>query len=79
MIYSSFNTGTSIPKITGKNIVVTAAISGFTANGINIPTSITNPLYLDNAPLLITGAITNVAAGTIFYYYDRSNNSDDYL
>ena len=40
MIYSSFNTGTSLPKITGKNIVVTAAISGFTANGVNIPTSI---------------------------------------
>lgn len=79
MDYSTFNTGTSIPKINGKNIVVTAAISGFTANGINIPTSITNPLYLANNPLLITGAITNIAAGTIFYYYDRSNNSDDYL
>lgn len=79
MDYSTFNTGTSLPKITGKNIVVTAAISGFTANGINIPTSITNPLYLANNPLLITGAITNIAAGTIFYYYDRSNNSDDYL
>ncbi len=78
MIYSSFNTGTSLPKVTGKNIVVTAAISGFTVNGTNIPTSITNPLYLDNAPLLVTGAITNISPGTIFYYYDRSNDSDLY-
>ena len=78
MIYSSFNTGTSLPKVTGKNIVVTAAISGFTANGINIPTSITNPLYLDNSPLLVTGAITNISPGTIFYFYDRDNNSDNY-
>lgn len=78
MDYSTFNTGTSLPKITGKNIVVTAAISGFTANGINIPTSITNPLYLANNPLLITGAITNIAAGTIFYYYDRDGQSDNY-
>ena len=78
MIYSSFNTGTSIPKVTGKNIVVTAAISGFTANGVNIPTSITNQLYLDTSPLLITGSITNAAAGTIFYYYDRSIDSDNW-
>jgi hypothetical protein len=78
MTESYFNTGTSIPYISGKVIKVTAAISGFTANGVNIPTSITNPLYLDNAPLLVTGSITNVAAGTIFYYYDRGNNSDLY-
>lgn len=77
MDYSTFNTGTSIPKINGKNIVVTAALSGFTANGINIP-STTNPLYLANNPLLVTGSITNIAAGTIFHYYDRSNISDDY-
>ena len=31
-----------------------------------------------NVPLLITGAITNISPGTIFYYYDRSNNNDDY-
>ena len=76
MIYSNFNTGTSVPKLSGRNIIVTAAISGFTANGVNIPTSTTNQLYLDTSPLLITGSITNAAAGTIFYYYDRNNESD---
>jgi hypothetical protein len=74
MRYSSYNTGTSIPQVTGLNIYVTAAISGFSANGTNFPVSTSNQLYLANAPLLITGSITNAAAGTIFYYYDVNNN-----
>lgn len=40
MNYSYLNTGTSIPVRTGYNILIHAAISGFTANGVNVPTTI---------------------------------------
>ena len=70
MNFSSVNTGTSIVAKEGYDIAITAAISGFTANGVNIPTSITNQLYLSNAPLLVAGNVTNASAGTIFYYYE---------
>jgi hypothetical protein len=70
MNFTSVNTATSIPAKDGYNIAVVAAINSFTANGINIPTSITNQLYLADCPLLVTGNITNATIGTIFYYYD---------
>lgn len=70
MNFSAVNTGTTIPAKTGYNIAITAAISGFSANGINIPSSPTNQLYLTNAPLLVTGSVTNAAPGTIFYFYE---------
>ena len=70
MNFTSVNTGTSIIAKDGFDIAVVAAINSFTANGVNIPTSITNQLYLGNAPLAVTGNITNATAGTIFYYYD---------
>lgn len=70
MNFSSVNLSGTVLAKQGYDIAVTAAISGFTANGVSIPTSLTNQLYLDNAPLLVTGNITNAAAGTIFYYYE---------
>lgn len=70
MNYSSVNLSGTILAKQGYDIAITAAISGFTANGVNIPTSITNQLYLGDAPLLVTGNVTNAAAGTIFYYYE---------
>jgi len=70
MNFSQVNISGSILAKDGYNIAVTAAISGFTANGLSIPVSTTNQLYLSNAPLLVTGNITNAAAGTIFYYYE---------
>lgn len=75
MIFSAVNTGTTIPAKDGYNIAVTAAINSFTANGINIPTSTSNQIYLSQAPLLVTGSITNATAGTIFYYYDGNLTS----
>jgi hypothetical protein len=73
MIYSTFNTSSSVPVRSGFNIAITAALSGFSANGVNFPVSTATPLYLDNAPLLISGELTNLATGTIFYYYTSSN------
>ena len=70
MNFSSVNTGTVISGKQGYDIAITAAINSFTANGVNIPVSTTNQLYLSNAPLLVTGNVTNAAAGTIFYYYE---------
>jgi hypothetical protein len=70
MNFTSVNTGTSISAKNGYDIAIVAAISGFTANGINIPTSITNQLYLGDSPLMVTGAVTNAAAGTLFYFYN---------
>jgi hypothetical protein len=70
MNFSSVNTGTIISGKQGYDIAVTAAINSFTANGVSIPSSITNQVYLSNAPLLVTGNITNATTGTIFYYYE---------
>ena len=70
MNFSSVNTGTVVSGKQGYDIAVTAAINSFTANGVNIPSSVTNQVYLSNAPLLVTGNITNATAGTIFYYYE---------
>jgi hypothetical protein len=70
MNFSQVNTSGTILARDGFDIAITAAISGFTANGLNIPVSTTNQLYLANAPLLVTGSVTNAAAGTIFYYYE---------
>ena len=70
MNFSSVNTGTVISGKQGYDIAVTAAINSFTANGVNIPSSITNQVYLSNAPLLVTGNITSATVGTIFYYYE---------
>jgi hypothetical protein len=50
MIYSTFNTSSSVPVRSGFNIAITAALSGFSANGVNFPVSTATPLYLDNAP-----------------------------
>lgn len=77
MNFSNVNTGTSIIAKQGYDIAITAAISGFTANGINIPTSTTNQLYLGNAPLLVTGNVTNASVGTIFYYYEGNVKGQD--
>lgn len=70
MNFSTVNLSGTILGKQGYDIAITAAISGFTANGVSIPTSLTNQLYLDNAPLLVTGNVTNASAGTIFYYYE---------
>jgi hypothetical protein len=70
MNFTVVNTGTSILARDGYNIAVVAAINSFTANGVNIPTSITNQLYLGDSPLMVTGNLTNATAGTIFYYYN---------
>jgi hypothetical protein len=72
MNFSQVNISGSVLAKNGFDIFVTAAISGFTANGLSIPVSTTNQLYLSNAPLLVTGNITNAAAGTIFYYYEAN-------
>jgi len=77
MNFSSVNTGTVISGKQGYDIAITAAINSFTANGVNIPTSITNQLYLSNAPLLVTGNVTNATAGTIFYYYQGNVKGQD--
>lgn len=69
MNFTSVNAGTSVVAKDGFNIAVVAAINSFTANGINIPTSATNQVYLGSNPLLVTGDITNATIGTIFYYY----------
>ena len=69
MNFTSVNTGTSVAAKDGFDIAVVAAINSFTANGVNIPTSITNQVYLGDNPLQVTGSITNATAGTIFYYY----------
>ena len=70
MNFSSVNTSSVISGKQGYDIAITAAISGFSANGVNIPSSPTNQLYLSNAPLLVTGNVTNASVGTIFYYYE---------
>ncbi len=72
MNFSSVNKSGTILAKDGYNIAITCAISGFTANGVSIPASNTNQIYLSNAPLLVTGNVTNAAAGTIFYFYDGS-------
>ena len=46
MNFSSVNLSGTILAKQGYDIAVTAAISGFTANGVNIPSSTTNQLYL---------------------------------
>jgi hypothetical protein len=70
MSFSAVNLSGTILGKQGYDIAVTAAINSFTANGVNIPSSVTNQVYLSNAPLLVTGNITNATAGTIFYYYE---------
>jgi hypothetical protein len=77
MNFSSVNTGTVISGKQGYDIAITAAINSFTANGVNIPVSTTNQLYLSNAPLLVTGNVTNATAGTIFYYYQGNVKGQD--
>ena len=77
MNFSSVNTGTVISGKQGYDIAITAAINSFTANGVNIPVSTTNQLYLSNAPLLVTGNVTNATAGTIFYYYPGNVKGQD--
>jgi hypothetical protein len=77
MYFSSVNTGTVISGKQGYDIAITAAINSFTANGVNIPVSTTNQLYLSNAPLLVTGNVTNATAGTIFYYYQGNVKGQD--
>jgi hypothetical protein len=73
--YSQVNTGTTIAVKEGYDILITAALNSFTANGVNIPTSVTNQLYLSNSPLKVTTAVTNATAGTIFYYYVGNNST----
>jgi len=75
MNYSRVNLSGTIPAKQGYDIAITAAIAGFTANGVNIPTSATNQVYLGDAPLLVTGNITNATAGTIFFYYQGNLSS----
>jgi len=70
MNFSAVNLSGTIVAKQGYDIAITAAINSFTANGVNIPVSTTNQLYLSNAPLLVTGNVTNAAAGTIFYFYE---------
>lgn len=70
MNFSSVNTGTSIPAKDGYNIMVVAANNSFTANGISVPLTSGSPLILSHAPLSVTGNITNITAGSIFYYYE---------
>ena len=70
MNFSSVNLSGTVLGKQGYDIAVTAAINSFTANGVNIPTSTTNQLYLGQSPLVVTGNITNATVGTIFYYYD---------
>ena len=70
MNFSSVNLSGTVLGKQGYDIAITAAISGFSANGVNIATSLTNQLYLSNAPLLVTGNVTNASAGTIFFYYE---------
>ena len=70
MNFSAVNLSGTVLGKQGYDIAVTAAINSFTANGVNIPASITNQVYLSNAPLLVTGNITNATTGTIFYYYE---------
>ena len=77
MNFSSVNTGTVISGKQGYDIAITAAINSFTANGVNVPVSTTNQLYLSNAPLLVTGNVTNATAGTIFYYYQGNVKGQD--
>jgi len=52
MNFSQVNTSGTILARDGFDIAITAAISGFTANGLNIPVSTTNQLYL--APFAYT-------------------------
>ena len=70
MNFSSVNLSGTVLAKQGYDIAVTAAINSFTANGVNIPSSATNQVYLSNAPLLVAGDITNATAGTLFYYYE---------
>ena len=69
MNYTQVNSGTTITAKTGFKIAIVAALNSFTANGVNVATSITNQAYLGNSPLLVTGNVTNATIGTIFYYY----------
>ena len=70
MNFSSVNLSGTVLAKQGYDIAVTAAINSFTANGVNIPSSVTNQVYLSNAPLRVTGNVTNATAGTLFYYYE---------
>ena len=67
MNYSSVNRSGVVPEKAGYDIMVTAATASFTANGVNIPGT---QVFISNAPLLVTGSITNATTGTIFYYYE---------
>lgn len=64
------NTGTSITQSTsaGVFIYITNALGNFTANGQ--ATQLVSGQVLNFAsPYLVTGAVTNCAPATIFYYY----------
>ena len=69
MNYSQVNSGTTISAKTGYDIVITAALNSFTANGVNVAVSATHSVNISNAPLRVSGDVTNATVGTIFYYY----------
>lgn len=69
MNYSQVNSGTTISAKTGYDIVITAALANFTANGVNVVVASTQSANISNAPLRVSGDVTNATIGTIYYYY----------
>jgi len=73
--YSQVNSGTTISAKTGYDIVITAALANFTANGVNVAVASTQSANISNAPLRVSGNVTNATIGTIFYYYVGNNST----
>lgn len=71
MSFSKVNSSTEITPYYQHKIAIVAANSGFTANGINVKIEQGQQLNLQNAPLLVTGHVTNATPGSIFYYYQK--------
>ena len=75
MNYSQVNSGTTISAKSGYDIVITAALGDFTVNGINVSVSTQRSVNISNAPLRVSGDVTNATIGTIFYYYVGNNST----
>jgi hypothetical protein len=55
---------------TTRNIYIVAATANFTANGVACVIATNGSVNFGNNPLLVTGAVSTIVAGTVFYYIE---------
>jgi hypothetical protein len=53
-----------------RNIYIVAATANFTANGVACVIATNGSVNFGNNPLLVTGAVSTIVAGTVFYYIE---------